>query len=140
MELRPGIVRFEDDRKCREVGFDRRIGEGHVASLGRFSGLAFFPDEVATVSFASTTDYINGEGEFVLHPIIVFDDGSVLCIRSRGTGKVEGAKTKFVGTLAVVGGTERFAGAKGDGTLTGTRYTPLSVGADLVSDYIVMLK
>ena len=92
------------------------------------------------MSFASTTDYINGEGEFVPYPIIVFNDGAVLCVRSCGRGKVEGTKTKFVGTLTVVGGEGRFAGAKGDGTLTGIRYTPLSVGADLVSDYIVTLE
>jgi len=83
--------------------------EGHVASLARFSGLAFFPDEVAIVSFVSTTDYINGEGEFVLYPVIIFDDGATLCIRSCGRGKVEGAKTKFVGTLTVVNGKGRFA-------------------------------
>ncbi len=114
--------------------------EGHTVSVARFSGLAFFADEVATVSFASTTDYINGEGEFVLYPIVVFDDRATLCIKSCGTGKVEGTKTKFVGTLTVLGGSGRFAGAKGEGTLTGIRYTPLSVGADLVSEYVVTLK
>jgi hypothetical protein len=32
-------------------------------------------------------------------------------VMSCGTGKVEGAKTKFVGTLTVVGGKGRFTGA-----------------------------
>lgn len=114
--------------------------EGHTASLTRFSGLAFLPDDtVATVYFASLADYVNGAGTFTLFPILAFDDGSVLWIRSTGTGTVEGARTRFVGTLAVIGGEGRFRGAKGDGTLTGMRYTPLSVGADLVSDYIVNL-
>ncbi|MDI1266012.1 MAG: hypothetical protein PS018_22440 [bacterium] len=114
--------------------------EGHTASLTRFSGLAFLPDDtVATVYFASLADYVNGAGTFTLFPILAFDDGSVLWIRSTGTGTVEGARTRFVGTLTVIGGEGRFRGAKGDGTLTGTRYTPLSVGADLVSDYTVNL-
>ncbi len=115
--------------------------DGHVASLARFSGLAFFPDgTVGTVSFVSASDYTKGDGAFTLYPILAFDDGSVLSIRSVGTGTIDGAKTQFVGTLTVVGGKGRFEGATGDGTLTGTRYTPLSIGADLVSDYTVNLR
>jgi hypothetical protein len=115
--------------------------DGHAASLARFAGLAFFPDgTVGTVCFVSLADYTNGAGTFTLFPILTFDDGSVLWIRSVGTGTIDGAKTHFVGTLTVVGGKGRFDGAKGDGTLTGTRYTPLSVGADLVSEYIVNIQ
>ena len=109
--------------------------------MARFSGLAFFPNGgVATASFASVADYTNGAGGFTLYPILTFDDGSVLWLKSTGTGTVEGEKTHFVGTLTVVGGKGRFDGAKGDGTLTGTRYTSLAVGADLVSDYVVNLR
>ena len=114
--------------------------DGHAASLARFSGLAFFPDgTVCAVSFASVSDYTKGAGSFTLYPILTFEDGSVLWIKSMGTGTVDGEKTRFVGTLTVVGGKGRFESATGEGTLTGTRYTPLSVGADLVSDYIVNL-
>ena len=42
--------------------------------------------------------------------------------------------------VTVVGGKGRFHGVRGDGTLTGTGYTPLSVGADLVSDYTVHIE
>jgi hypothetical protein len=114
--------------------------DGHAASLARFSGLAFFRDgTVGVVSFASVSDYTKGAGSFTLYPIVTCEDGSVLWIKSVGTGTVDGEKTRFVGTLTVVGGTGRFEGATGEGTLTGTRYTPLFVGADLVSDYIVNL-
>ena len=116
-------------------------GDGHAASLARFCGLAFLPEGgVGTVSFASIADYTNGAGTFTLYPILTFDDGSVLWMKSVGTGTVDGAITRFVGTLPVVGGKGRFKDAKGDGTLTGTRYTPLSVGADLVSDYTINLR
>ena len=115
--------------------------DGHAASLARFSGLAFLPDgTVGTVCFTSLADYTNGAGTFALFPIPTFDDGSARWLKSIGTGTVDGAKTHFVGTLTVVGGKGRFDGAKGDGTLTGTRYTPLSVGADLVGDYPVNIK
>lgn len=114
--------------------------DGHVASLTRFSGLVFLPDGVVgTVQFASLADYTNGAGTFTLFPVLAFEDGSALWLRSTGVGTVDGAKTRFVGTLTVIGGKGRFEGAEGDGTLTGTRYTPLSVGADLVSDYTVHL-
>ncbi|WP_024577270.1 MULTISPECIES: hypothetical protein [unclassified Afipia] len=115
--------------------------DGHTASLTRFSGLAFLADgTIATVHFASLADYTNGAGTFTLFPILAFEDGSALWLKSTGTGMVDGAKTRFVGTLTVLGGKGRFDGAEGDGTLTGTRYTPLSVGADLVSEYTVNLK
>ena len=115
--------------------------DGHVVSLTRFSGVALFPDgTVGTVHFATFTDYTNGAGTFTLYPILTFSDGSVLWLKSVGTGAVDGAKTHFVGTTTVVGGKGRFDGAKGGGTLTGTRYTPLSVGADLVSDYTINIE
>jgi hypothetical protein len=115
--------------------------EGHVASLSRFSGLAFLPDgAVGIVHFASLTNYTDGAGTFTLFPIIAFDDGSTLCLESRGYGIVDGTKTRFTGTLTVLGGSGRFDHAKGNGTLTGTRYTPLSVGADLVSDYTINIE
>ena len=115
--------------------------DGHIVSLARFSGLAFYTDgTVGTVTFASLADYTDGAGSFTLFPILSFDDGSELWVKSVGTAKVEGNKTRFVGTLTVVGGKGRFADAKGDGSLTGTRYTPLAVGADLVSDYMINLR
>ena len=115
--------------------------DGHTVALARFSGLGFYADgTVGPVNFASLTDYTDGAGSFTLFPVLSFDDGSELWVKSVGTAKVEGSKTRFTGTLSVVGGKGRFADAKGDGALTGTRYTPLELGADLVSDYTINLK
>ena len=115
--------------------------DGNIASLTRFSGLAFYTDgTVGAVNFVSLTDYTNGVGIFTLFPILSFDDGSELWVKSDGTAKVDGSKTRFVGTLTVTGGKGRFAGTKGDGTLTGTRYTPIAVGADLVSEYTIRIE
>ena len=115
--------------------------DGHIASVSRFSGLAFYPDgTVGTVSFVSLADYLDGAGTFTLFPILAFPDGSELWVKSVGTGTVDGAVTRFVGAVQVVGGKGRFATVKGDGALTGTRYAPLSIGADLVSDYTINLR
>jgi hypothetical protein len=114
--------------------------DGHALSLARFSGLAFFPDTVGTVYFTAATDYTNGAGAFTLYPILTLDDGSALWLKSVGMATVDGTKTQFVGTVTVLGGKGRFDGARGDGTLSGTRYTALTVGADLVSDYTVNVR
>jgi hypothetical protein len=114
--------------------------DGHIASLARFSGLAFYTDgTVGAVNFVSLTDYTNGVGSFTLFPILSFDV-SERWVKSDGTAKVDGSNTRFVGTLTVTGGKGRFAGAEGDGTLTGTRYTPIAVGADLVSEYTIRIE
>jgi hypothetical protein len=82
--------------------------DGHALSLARFSGLVFFPDDtVGTVHFTATTDYTNGAGAFTLYPILTLDDGSVLCLKSAGTGTVKGTKTQFVGAVTVLGGKGR---------------------------------
>jgi hypothetical protein len=65
---------------------------------------------------------------------------AVLFLKSSGTGTADGARTNFTGTVAVIGGRRRFEAVRGDGTLTGVRYTPLSEGADLVSEYTLNLR
>ena len=145
--VREGNARAEETLRFRMVthvtsaqSLDVGDVDGHALSLARFSGVALFPDTVATVYFTSTTDYTNGAGAFTLYPILTFDDSSALWLKSVGTATVDGTKTRFVGTATVLGGKGRFDGARGDGTLTGTRYTPLTVGADLVSDYTVNIR
>ena len=72
--------------------------DGHLASVSRFSGLAFYPDgTVGTVNFVSLADYLHGAGTFTLFPILAFADGSELWMKSVGTGTVDGAVTRFVG-------------------------------------------
>jgi hypothetical protein len=115
--------------------------DGHAVSVVRFSGLASFPDgTVGTGYFTASTDYTKGAGTFSLYHNLTLSDGSVLWYKAAGTAAVDGTKTQFVGTVSVVGGKGRFEGAKGEGTITGTRFNPLAVGADLVSDYTINIK
>ena len=60
--------------------------------------------------------------------------------KAAGTATIDGAKTQFVGTVTVLEGKGRFDGAKGDGTLTGTRFTPLAAGAELFNDIVINVK
>jgi hypothetical protein len=42
--------------------------------------------------------------------------------------------------IAPLGGKGRFEGAKGDGTVSGARLTPLAAGAELYNDIAINLK
>jgi hypothetical protein len=145
---RSGIAQADEMVKFRTITHttfaqSQDIGdvEGHVASLVRFSGLASFPDgTVGAAYFTAATDYTKGAGTFSLYHNLTLDDGSVLWYKAAGTATVDGTKTHFAGTVTVLGGKGRFEGAKGDGSLTGTRYNPLVVGAQLVSDYTINIK
>jgi hypothetical protein len=141
-------ARADETLKFREImhatsAQSQDIGDvdGHTATLIRFSGLASFPDgTVGTGYFTSATDYTKGAGTFSLYHNLTLNDGSVLWFKNSGTATVEGTTTLFKGTVTVLGGKGRFEGAKGDGTNTGTRLTPLAVGADLYIDYTINIK
>jgi hypothetical protein len=115
--------------------------DGHALGVARFSGLASFPDgTVGTSYFVAATDYIKGAGTFSVYQNLTLNNGSVLWFKYAGTATVEGTTTLFKGTVTVLGGKGRFEDAKGDGTGTGARLTPLAVGADLYNDLVINVK
>jgi hypothetical protein len=116
--------------------------DGHLLGLARQSGLALFPDgSVGTTYLTSTNDYIKGAGTNLAYYNVTFKDGSVLWYKAIGTAKPDGTTTNFPeGPVSVLGGKGRFEGAKGDGTWTGTRLTPLATGADVYLDVVINAK
>jgi hypothetical protein len=116
--------------------------DGHTMSVGRYSGLASFPDgSVGTTNFTFTTDYIKGSGTFSTYYILTLKDGSILRYKQTGSAKLEGTTTIFPeAALSVLGGTGRFEGAKGEGTSNGARLTPLAAGAELYVDAVINVK
>ena len=116
--------------------------DGHVMGVNRQSGIASFADgSVATTYFTSFTDYIKGSGPApVAYFNVTFEDGSVLWLKTAATVVAEGNKSLVKGTLTVVGGKGRYAGASGDGTFSGARLAPLVTGADLYLDLTVNVK
>jgi hypothetical protein len=116
--------------------------DGHTMSVGRYSGLASFPDgSVGTINFTFTTDYIKGAGTFLTYYTLTLKDGSALSYKQSGTAKLEGTTTIFPDApLTVLRGTGRFEGAKGDGTSNGARLTPIAVGAELYVDVAINVK
>jgi hypothetical protein len=115
--------------------------DGHAVGIARFSGLASFPDgTVGTSYFTTTTDYIKGSGMFSVYQTLTLNDGSALWFKTTGSASVEGTTTQLKGTITVLSGKGRFEGAKGDGTVSGTRLTPLAAGAELYNDIVINLK
>ncbi len=115
--------------------------DGHVLGLIRASGIASFQDgSTATAFFVAQTDYVKGSGTNATFSNLTFDDGSVLWYKTTGTATADGARTKFRGTITVLGGKGRFAGAKGEGGFNGARLAPLASGADLFLDQMINVK
>jgi hypothetical protein len=115
--------------------------DGHVLGLIRASGIASFQDgSTATAFFVAQTDYVKGSGTNATFNNLTFDDGSVLWYKTSGTATADGARTKFRGTITVLGGKGRFAGATGEGGFNGARIAPLASGADLFLDQMINVK
>jgi hypothetical protein len=113
--------------------------DGHIVAVGRYSGLATFPDDsVGTASFTFTIDYINGAGTFLSYYNVMLKDGSSLWWKGTGQAKPEGTATVYPEhPISVLHGTGIFEGVKGNGSQTAVRVTPLSAGADLYADVIL---
>jgi hypothetical protein len=115
--------------------------EGHALTLVRFSGITEFPDgTTGTGYFVGLADYTKGAGKGFTYTNLTLEDGSVLWFTQDQKTSVNGTKSIFEGTVKVIGGKGRFAGAKGDGTFTGARTVPLASGADLYFDYVINVK
>jgi hypothetical protein len=115
--------------------------DGHVVGVVRASGLASFQDgSTATTYFVASIDYVKGSGSNSSYNNLTFDDGSVLWYKTAGMATVQGTRTIFRGTITVIGGKGRFAGAKGDGGYNGARVTSLASGADLFLDQMITVK
>jgi hypothetical protein len=115
--------------------------DGHSLTLVRFSGITEFADgATGTGYFVGIADYTKGNGKGFTYTNLTLDDGSVLWFTQDQKTRVDGTKSIFEGTITVLGGKGRFAGAKGDGTFTGARTVPLASGADLYFDYVINLK
>jgi hypothetical protein len=57
-----------------------------------------------------------------------------------GTTTAEGTTSRIQGTVSVLGGKGRFEGAKGEGTVSGTRLAPLATGVELYLDLVINVK
>ena len=143
-----GYARADETLKFRAITHatsvqSQDVGDvdGHTMSVGRFAGIASFPDgAVGTRYFIFVTDYIKGSGSFSLYDNLTLNDGSVLWSKVTGTTTVVQGISRSEGTVTVVGSTGKYEGAKGDGTLTGVRVPGLATGVDRYDDLVINVK
>jgi hypothetical protein len=117
--------------------------DGHIVGIVHAVGIATLPDgSTATDNLTTVVDYTKGSGPIALtYGDITFNDGSVLFTKSTGATITEGQRSTFKGTMTIIGGKGRFAGAKGDGTFAGERLQPQpGAGAQLYNDFIINIK
>jgi hypothetical protein len=116
--------------------------DGHIVAVIRSEGVASFSDgSVAVDNFTGTFDYTKGSGPTVVYDDITFSDGSAIFLKMPGMTTAEGPRSTFKNAITIIGGKGRFAGAKGDGTLTGARLAPQpGVGAQLYGDITLNIK
>lgn len=83
----------------------------------------------ASLDFLGSVDYVDGSGPFGGFVTITHANGMQLALDVAGeASSPPGPGTKdatFTGTVRVIGGSGRFAGATGQGTMTGSRTSSL---------------
>jgi len=116
--------------------------DAHVMALFRLSGVLLSLDGLAagTIHWVGTNDLVKGVGPYRANGTLTFNDGSVLWYLSTGLQKLDGGKATYTGPITVIGGKGRFEDAKGDGTVSGARITPVETGGDNFGEFVINVK
>lgn len=145
--LLPGVS-MADEIACRNVLHTQKVeimevGDvpGHIMGVNHSVGLAFYtkgPDagKIATRTGITIFDINKGKGTYSGHEVKTFQDNASVFVKYSGTQTPTdgGKKTIYDGTWEVTGGTGRFAGMKGGGTLQGERIGDLKTGGGTYTD------
>jgi hypothetical protein len=118
------------DTELTELPGDVVYGWNHLRGKTRWGS------RTAVMDFLGDVDYIDGSGPFGGFVTVIHPNGSKLAMRVTGTAtSPPGPGTKdatFTGTIRVIGGSGRFAGATGHGTMSGSRTAALGGKVQLV--------
>jgi hypothetical protein len=105
-------VQHASSNQAQDVGDIK----GHAQSVYKLPGLVLFPDGSTAASLVSGyADVVSGAGAVLGYNLITFNDGSTLRLKYDGVINADATATRH-GTYTVIGGTGKYAGAKGDGT------------------------
>lgn len=105
------------DTSVADAAAKRKVGVMEISGKANIAG------ETAAVTVFAMIDYVNGSGPWQVYMTVGFGDGSVLTAYGSGLTQADarGLNSRFQGPLMVVGGTGRYAGAHGGGTMLGKR-------------------
>jgi hypothetical protein len=116
---------------------DHRIGK----ATGE--GSVLFSDGTnAKVSVYFIYDYLKGNGDFTEYYDINLNDGSSLTVQAKGqsVGSSNGIAPLFTGNVTITGGSGKFEGVYGEGTMTGNRNEALIDGATVKLSFTIYVK
>jgi quercetin dioxygenase-like cupin family protein len=132
--LRVGATLDSQARTLNTVGSDGSLVYGWHQLAGSDAA-----NGGVNVTMLASVDYANGSGPFFGFVTFTFADGSTLGMQMQGTAvaAADGSSTQFASTLGVIGGTGRYATAKGTGTFTGSRTAALGTAVSATFDLTV---
>jgi hypothetical protein len=115
--------------------------DGHSLALTKFAGLGRTSDgTICKVAFTSIAEgYAEGGNIDKMYYGVTSDDGTLWI---GGTADIlrKGEKNYFSGPITIISGTGKYANAKGEGTMTGIRVSPLVTGvAELYNELTINL-
>jgi hypothetical protein len=116
---------------------------GHMLGVAQQVGLVLYSaGGVAKKTATFTFDLSKGKGTFSEYSVITDQDGSTLFSKASGTaGPVEdGKKIVIEAKIECVGGTGRYEGFKGTGTVKGERIGDIKAGGDSHYDFTLNCK
>jgi hypothetical protein len=118
-------------RTLHQVGADG----GKTYGWNLLTGMASLDDQPVAVEFLGGVNYVGGSGPFTAFLTFTYADGSTLGASMQGNARFDSATgdTALVATLAVIGGTGKYAATTGTGAFAGTRHTAL--GGDITATF-----
>ncbi|MDA8179189.1 MAG: hypothetical protein ACYC34_05305 [Desulfobacteria bacterium] len=132
------VVYYSQKAETMEVG----DVPGHVLVVVQQPGLIFHAKgtargEIGTRIGTVFLDLVKGKGTYNGYTVNTFQDGSTLVYKFNGTvAPVDGGKkSAFEGPYEYIGGTGRFEGVKGKGTMKGERIGSAKAAYPVYSDF-----
>jgi hypothetical protein len=116
---------------------------GHLLGVAQQTGLVFYSTGgIARKTATFTFDLMKGKGTFSAYSVITDQDGSTLFSKEAGiaTPVDDGKKFVIESTFYCIGGTGRYEGFKGTGSVKGERIGELKTGGDAYYDFTLNCK
>jgi hypothetical protein len=120
-----------ESRTLHQVGADA----GKTYGWNLLTGTSSLDNQPVGVELLGSVNYVSGSGPFSAFLTFTYADGSTLGVSAQGIASLDSATgdTAFDATLAVIGGTGKYAATTGTGVFTGTRSAAL--GGDVTATF-----
>ena len=143
----PAQAKASTERIAFSAGFTSQntslteLPGGHKYGWNDLTAAATINGQAATIRFQGAVDYTNGSGPFDGFITITFADDTQLAIVADGDALLtDSGTTDFTGRINTIGGTGKYQGVKGIGTMRGSRSGELGAPVSLTFRLTLNLK